>query len=428
MSRILLKGGRLICPAGGLDTTGDLMIKGGEIEALGGKIKPGKAKVIDCAGRVVAPGLIDAHVHLREPGQEYKETIQSGTAAAAAGGFTAVACMPNTKPVNDCRAVTEMILEKAKEAQNARVYPVGAITMGLKGESLSEMAELKEAGCVAVSDDGYPVADSRMLRRAMEYAATFGLTVFCHSEDRRLSAGGVMHEGPTSTRLGLDGIPAQAEVVGVERDVALALLTGAKVHIAHVSCAGSVEAVRRAKKQGAVVTCEVTPHNLMLIDEHVGQYDTHAKMNPPLRSKKDRRAVQKALADGIIDIVASDHAPHSILEKEVEFDLAAFGVIGLETSLGVMLKLVADGVISLTQAIERMSAAPARVFNLPGGSLKPGGPADITVIDAKSAWKVEPGKFKSLSRNTPFAGCTFPGRAVLTICAGRITHRLKGEI
>ena len=428
MSPILLKGGRLICPASGRDETGDLLIAGGRIQAVGGRIKAGKAKVIDCAGKVVTPGLIDLHVHLREPGQEYKETIGSGTAAAAAGGFTAVACMPNTKPVNDCRAVTDMILEKAKAAANARVYPVGAITLGLSGEALSEMAELKEAGCLAVSDDGNPVADSRLLRRALEYARGFDLPVICHSEDKRLSAGGVMHEGPFATRLGLSGIPAEAEVVGVERDLALALLTGAKVHIAHVSCAGSVEAIRRAKKKGARVSCEVTPHNLLLIDEDVGVYDTHGKMNPPLRSAADRRAVRKALAEGVIDFIASDHAPHSILEKEVEFDLAAFGVIGLETSLGAALALVAEGVLSLPQAVERMSAAPAKVFNLPGGRLEKGGPADVTVIDTDLTWQVAPDKFKSLSRNTPFAGRSFPGRAVMTICAGRITHRIKGRI
>ncbi|KMY66359.1 dihydroorotase [Desulfocarbo indianensis] len=425
MSRILLKGGRLLCPASGLDETGDLLIQDQSIAQLGGEIQAEDARVIPCAGLVVAPGLIDLHVHLRQPGHEYKETIASGSAAAAAGGFTAVCCMPNTDPVNDSRAVTDFILETAAKEAAARVYPVGAITMGLKGEALTEMAELREAGCVAVSDDGRPVADSRLMRRALEYAASFDLPVICHSEDLKLAAGGHMHEGPTATRLGLGGIPAQAEVLAIERDLALAGLSGAQVHIAHVSCAGSVEAVKRAKSQGVRCTAETAPHYLTLCDQDVGDYDTHFKMNPPLRSAADRQAVRQGLIQGVIDVVATDHAPHSILEKQVEFDQAAFGVVGLETALGVMLQLVEQGELDLAGLIRRMSAIPAQILGLAGGKLNPGGPADVTVLAPELAWKVEPEAFRSLSRNTPFAGWELPGRALATICGGRITHLLE---
>lgn len=422
--RLLLTGGRLLCPATGRDEAGDLLIDGGEIAAVGGRIEAGDAQAIDCAGRVVAPGLIDVHVHLREPGQEYKETIATGAAAAAAGGFTQVCCMPNTDPVNDTRAVTDLILDRASGAA-ARVRPVGAITRGLAGQELSEMGELAEAGCVAVSDDGRPVASSRMLRRAMEYAAGFGLPVICHSEDLALSAGGSMHEGPTATRLGLEGIPAQAEVCAVERDCQLALLTGARVHIAHVSCAGSVAAVARAKEAGARVTAETCPHYLALVDEDVGLYDTHKKMNPPLRSAADRQAVRQGLASGVIDALATDHAPHSVLEKLVEFDQAAFGVVGLETALGVGLWLVAEGALSLARLVEALTASPAACLGLPGGSLAPGGPADVAVIDPERQWRVEAAAFQSLGRNTAFEGWRLPGRAIMTICGGRITHRVK---
>ncbi len=423
---ILLKNGRLLCPASGVDKKGDLLLAKGRVEALGRGLKPPKsARVLDCAGLVVAPGFIDLHVHLREPGHEYKETIASGTAAAAAGGFSAVCCMPNTVPVNDNASVTEQILQRAGEAGSARVYPVGAISPGLEGKGLTQMAELKQAGCVAVSDDGRPVGDSRLLRRAMEYAAGFGLPVICHSEDLALSAGGAMHEGPTATRLGLPGIPAEAEVTAVERDLSLAGLTGARVHIAHISCAGSVAALKRAKEAGWRVSGETAPHYLALCDADVGEYDTHRKMNPPLRSEADRAAVRQGLAEGVIDAVATDHAPHSVLEKELEFGLAAFGVTGLETALGVMLELVEQGLLTLPQVVERLSAAPARILGLPGGSLAPGGPADVVVFNPKAAWVVEPEKMLSLSPNTPFAGRQLPGRAVLTICGGRITHQLK---
>ncbi|CAO0821620.1 Dihydroorotase [Desulfarculales bacterium] len=426
-SSLLLKGGRLLCPASGLDQAGDLLIKNGLVAALGRDLDEPGAQVIDCAGLLVTPGLMDLHVHLREPGQEYKETVASGSAAAAAGGFTGVCSMPNTSPVNDSCAVTELILHKARQAGLCRVYPVGAITQGLKGQALSEMAELKEAGCVAVSDDGHPVADSRLLRRAMEYAAGFDLPVICHSEDIRLSAGGVMHEGPTATRLGLKGIPAEAEVICVERDLNLARLTGARVHIAHVSCAGSLKAVARAKDAGLAVTCETAPHYLMLCDRDVGDYDTNFKVNPPLRTPADGRALRRGLADGVIDALATDHAPHSILEKEVAFDQATFGVVGLETALGVALHLVEEGGLSLHQAVSRLTSAPAQALGLPGGRLQEGSPADVTVIDTARPWTVDPGRFRSLSRNTPFTGSSLPGRAVLTILGGRITHRLQGD-
>ncbi|MCA1905400.1 MAG: dihydroorotase [Desulfarculus sp.] len=422
--RLLLKGGRVLCPATGRDETADLLLAEGRVAAIGPDLTDPAAQVLACAGKLVTPGLIDLHVHLREPGQEYKEDIASGTAAAAAGGFSAVCAMPNTSPVNDCRAVTEYILGRAREAGSCRVYPVGAISKGLQGELLSEMAELKDAGCVAVSDDGRPMPDSRLLRRAMEYAAGFALPVICHSEDLRLSAGGVMHEGPTATRLGLKGIPAQAEVIAVERDLNLAGLTGARVHIAHVSCAGSVEAVRRAKERGWAVSCETAPHYFSLVDADVGNYDTHRKMNPPLRSPDDRRAVLAGLAEGVIDAVATDHAPHSSLEKLVEFDIAAFGVTGLETSLALVLGLVRQGVLDLGQAIARLTSGPAACLGLPGGRLLVGGPADVTVIDPNLAWSVDPERMRSKSRNTPFAGWELIGRAILTICGGRITHRL----
>ncbi len=424
---LLLKNGRLLCPATGLDQVGDLLIIGERIAELGPELGAAADRVIDCAGCLVTPGLIDLHVHLREPGHEYKETVASGTAAAAAGGFTAVACMPNTVPVNDSRSVTEFILEQARRAGAARVYPVGAITQGLEGRLLTEMAELKEAGCVAVSDDGRPVESSRLLRRAMEYASGFDLPLICHSEDLALSAGGQMHEGPTCTRLGLEGIPAQAEVIAVERDLNLALLTGARVHIAHVSCADSVAAVARAKERGARVSCETAPHYLTLCDQDVGDYDTNFKMNPPLRSAADREAVRRGLASGVIDCLATDHAPHSVLEKEVEFDQAQNGVIGLETALGLMLELVQEGVLDYPRLVEAMSTTPARILDLPGGRLEVGAPADVTVIDPQRPWRVEPGDFRSLSRNTPFAGRNLPGRALVTICAGRITHHLEED-
>lgn len=419
---ILLTNGRLLDPAAGLDQKGDILLSGGKIKQIGGYIEAPEAQVFNCDNLLVVPGLIDIHVHLREPGQEYKEDIASGTRAAAAGGFTAVACMPNTSPVNDSKAVTDLIMERAKKAGSARVYPIAAITPDLKGQALTEMAELKQAGCVAVSDDGRPVPDSRLLRRAMEYAKGLDLPVVCHSEDLRLSAGGAMHEGPTATRMGIPGIPAEAEVMAIERDISLAGLSGARVHIAHVSCAGSVEAVRRAKDAGLNVTAETCPHYLMLCDEDIGDYDTHRKMNPPLRGRADMEAVRIGLAEGVIDTLATDHAPHSSIEKDVEFDKALFGVTGLETALAIGLELVNQGVLSLERLISALTTAPAAALGLPGGTLQKGGLADVTVIDATKSWTVEPEKMYSKSRNTPFAGRSMTGRAVLTICAGNISY------
>ena len=422
MGGLLLKGGRVICPASGRDELADVLVEGGVIKAIGRGLEAGGARVVDCEGLVVAPGLIDMHAHLREPGQEHKETIATALAAAAAGGFTAVCAMPNTEPPNDSAQVTAFVLERARAAGLGHVWPVGAITRGLKGELLAPMGELKRAGCVGVSDDGRAVADSGVLRRAMEYARGLGLVVICHSEDEGLSRGGVMHEGAVSTRLGLKGIPAEAEVVGVERDIALAGLTGARVHITHISCKGSVEAVARAKARGLKVTCDTCPHYLLLTHEDVEGYDTDRKMNPPLRTEADRQALVKALAEGVIDAVATDHAPHAPIEKEVEFELAPFGVVGLETAVGAVLTLVARGELTLNRAIEAMSRAPARILGVGGGELKEGAVADITVIDPDRPWVVEPERFRSKGRNSPFKGWQMPGRAVMTICRGRAVH------
>jgi dihydroorotase len=377
---------------------------------------------------IAAPGFIDLHVHLRQPGHEYKETIASGTRAAAAGGFTAVCPMANTRPVNDEPGHTRFILETAAREASARVYPVAALSMGLKGKALSEMAALKAAGAVAFSDDGLPLADNRLFRRALEYARGLDMPVICHSEDLSLSAGGVMHEGPVSARLGLSGIPAAAEVMGVARDIIVAELCQAKVHIAHVSCAASLRLIAAAKERGVRVTCETAPHYLLLCDEDVGDYDTFRKMNPPLRGPDDRQALREALGSGLIDAVATDHAPHSQIEKQIEFDQAAFGVTGLETALGAMLQLVGEGVITLPRLAELMSSAPARILGLPGGRLQPGEPADVVIFDPARPWLVREEDFYSLSVNSPFLGLTLPGRVLYTICAGRITHCLERDI
>ncbi len=417
----LLKNGRIIDPKNDIDQEGDLLVVEGRIAAGQAEV-PASARVIDVSGCWVVPGLIDMHVHLREPGEEYKEDIVSGTRAAAAGGFTAVVCMPNTRPVNDCRAVTEMILERARQG-SARVYPVGAISSGSRGEKLAEFGELKEAGAVGVSDDGLPVRDSQLMRRALEYAGDFGLTVISHSEEPSLSTG-VMNEGEVATRLGLKGIPAAAEAIMVYRDIALAEQTGQGVHIAHVSTAMSVDLIRSARARGVRVSAETTPHYFTLTDEAVEGYNTSAKMNPPLRSEADRQAIRAALADGTFDAIATDHAPHSVLEKEVEFDLAANGIIGLETSLPLALALVRDGLIDARRLVELMSTGPAAVLGLPGGSLTAGGPADITVIDPEQTFTYTEEQVVSKSRNSPFLGWHLQGRAVLTMVGGRVTHSL----
>ena len=413
--------GRIIDPVNNLDRQGDLLVKDGVLAdpAAG---QPADVREIDAAGCWVVPGLIDMHVHLREPGEEYKEDIISGSRAAAAGGFTGVACMPNTRPVNDCRAVTRMILEQAQKG-SCRVYPVGAISRGSKGTGLAEFGEMKEAGIAAVSDDGLPVRDSQLMRRALEYASDFGLAVISHSEEPSLSRG-VMNEGAVSTRLGLKGIPTAAESIMVYREIALAEYTGKRIHIAHVSSAMSTDLIRTAKARGVQVTAETTPHYFTLTDEAVEGYNTNAKMNPPLRSEEDRQAIRQGLADGTFDAVATDHAPHSILEKEVEFDQAMNGIIGLETSLPLSLALVRDGLIDEQRLIELMSVNPAKILGLPAGSLSVGTAADITVINPDTAFTYTEDQVVSKSKNSPFLGWKLQGRAVLTVVGGRITHTL----
>jgi dihydroorotase len=421
----LISGGLIVDPAQGLEDIRDLLVEEGRIAGLEppGTIPAAGREVIDARGLVVTPGLIDMHVHLREPGEEYKETIETGTAAAARGGFTAVACMPNTKPVNDNSAVTRFILDQAARFGKARVYPVGAISQGSLGKTLSEYGELKETGCVAVSDDGWPVMNALLMRRALEYAKTFDLLVISHAEELDLRGEGVMHEGKVSVRLGLQGIPAAAEEIMVYRDIRLARLTGARLHIAHVSTAGSVAIIREAKMSEIGITAETAPHYFSLTDDAVVGFDTNAKVNPPLRSEWDRQAILEGLADGTLDAIACDHAPHSVLEKDVEFAEAAFGLIGLETSLGLSLKLVHEGVLTVRQLIARMSTNPARILGIPGGTLAPGSPADITLIDPNREWTVDAAQFASKSRNCPFQGWNLKGKAVMTIVGGKIITR-----
>lgn len=426
--KTLIKGGRVVDPARGLDDFREVLIEDGLVAGLA---RPGEvgdrgagAEVIDAGGLVVTPGLIDMHVHLREPGQEYKETIATGTAAAAAGGFAAVAAMPNTDPVNDQASVTETILRRAQASGLARVWPVAAMTRGLLGEEMCEYGELARAGAVAVSDDGRWVGRARVMRRVMENASLFGLRILSHCEETALSAGGSMNEGPTATRLGLGGIPDAAEHVAVYRDIALAELTDCPVHICHVSTRRSVELIRWAKAQGIPVTAETAPHYFTLTDDAVRGYRTEAKMNPPLGNQADLEAVRAGLADGTIDAVATDHAPHSVLEKEVEFDQAAFGIVGLETAVPLTLALVRSGVLSLMKAVACLTAAPARILGVPGGSLAAGQAADLTIIDPDRRWTVEAARFKTLGRNTPFEGAAMTGCAVLTMVQGRITHNI----
>jgi len=419
---LLIKGGRVVDPANGLDGVADVLVTDGRIAKVGRGLKgPEGTHVVTATDQVVCPGLIDIHVHLREPGFEYKETIASGTRAAAAGGFTAVACMANTLPVNDNRSVTDYILAKARVEGAVRVYPIGAVTRGLKGKELAEMAELAEAGCVAFSDDGQCVMNAEVYRRAMEYALPFGTPMISHAEDEHLAHRGAMHEGFVSTELGLLGQPAAAEDVMVARDILLAELTGAHVHIAHLSSAGAVRLVREAKARGVRVTAEVTPHHLLLTDDAVREYDPNTKMAPPLRTKRDVEAVREGLLDGTIDCIATDHAPHALSEKEGEFSECANGVIGLETAVPVLLdRLVRTGVMDLSTLVARLSSGAARLLNLPGGSLAPGAPADITVLDLERAWTVEPSRFRSRARNTPFAGWTGTGAVALTVVGGKV--------
>ena len=420
--KLALKGGRVVDPRNGLDGTMDVLIEEGKIVAigmdLGGSLGPQDGRVLDVSGKAVLPGLIDMHVHLREPGREDEETIETGTLAAARGGFVAVACMPNTDPPLDTGAAVTFVLSRARETGHVRVLPVGAITKGLAGVELAEVGELRKAGAVAISDDGHPVASSRVMRYAMEYASMFDIPVISHAEDVELSAGGAINEGYWSTRLGLPGIPAAAEEAMVARDILLAELTGARLHIAHVSTAGSVDLVRRAKERGVKVTCEATPHHFTLTDAATAGYDANTKVNPPLRTERDVEALRRGLADGTIDAIASDHAPHTAEEKEVEYELAAFGMIGLETALPLAItELVKTGVLALGQLVERMSYAPARILGLDWPGLVPGAPANITVVDPDASFTVDPSTFASLSRNTPFGGRRLFGRVFATVVA-----------
>jgi dihydroorotase len=420
--RLLLKGGRVVDPSRGLYDTLDVLLGEEGVEEVGRRVAARGATVFEAKGLVVCPGFIDLHTHLREPGQEDKETIRTGTRAAAAGGFTAVCAMPNTDPVNDHAGITRAVLEKAKAEGATRVYPIGAITRGSQGEELAEYGDLKEAGCVAVSDDGRPVTSARVMRRALEYARAFDLAVIDHCEEPTLSEKAVMNEGPVATLLGLRGAPAAAETIVVARDIELAALTGGRLHVAHVSAAGSVEAIRRGKAKGVRVTAEATPHHLLLTDQAVkdGEYDTATKMNPPLRSEADRQALLDGLRDGTLDCIATDHAPHTVDDKRVEFDLAAFGIVGLETAVALCLdRLVHSGLLELEQLVALFSTHPARVLGLPGGTLRPGSPADVTVLDLSRKRQVDPKRFESKGRSTPFAGLILKGWPVLTIVGGR---------
>jgi dihydroorotase len=420
--KILIKNGSIIDPANKVEGNLDLLIADGKIAKLGkpGSLSANGAEVIDASGKIVVPGLIDMHVHLREPGYEYKETIATGTAAAKAGGFTAVCCMPNTNPVNDSRSVTEFILSQAAHEALARVFPIGAITKGSKGEELAEMGELHEAGCKGISDDGKPVMSAAVMRRAMEYSTIFDIAVISHCEDASLASKGVMNEGFVSTELGLRGIPNAAEDVMTARDIELAALTGARLHICHVSTAGSVRMIREAKQRGVRVTAETCPHYFTLTDEAVRGYHTMAKMNPPLRTADDVAAIRQALKDGTLDVIATDHAPHGLDEKSVEFDAAPFGIVGLETSVGLSFKLVQEGILSMADLITRMSTTPARIIKSGGGMLSVGAVADITIIDPDLDWTVNTSQFLSKSKNTPFDGWKLKGKAVRTIVEGRV--------
>ena len=413
----IIKKGRVVDPVSGIDQQCDIVVRDGIICTSDG-VGAGDLPVLDAAGCLVVPGLIDMHTHLREPGQEYKEDISSGALAAASGGFTAVACMPNTCPVNDNSAVCAMILEKARSAA-ARVYPIAAISKGSEGRQLAEYGELRDAGAVGVSDDGLPVTDSQLMRRALEYASDFDLTVIAHCEDPALSSG-VMNEGIMSTQLGLKGIPNAAESVMVYREIALAEFTGKKVHIAHVSTAMSVDLIRQAKSRGVRVTAETAPHYFTLTDEAVAGYTTNAKMNPPLRTSEDRAAVIRGLQDGTLDAIATDHAPHSTLEKEMEFDAAAFGIIGLETALPLTLALVDQGVIDVSRMVELLAVNPARILGVKGGSLAPGAAADITIVDPELQFTYSADQVVSKSQNSPFLGWSFTGQSMLTMVDGAV--------
>jgi dihydroorotase len=423
VSRLLIRGGRVIDPAGGRDGVADLLLSDGLVTAVNERLDADGAEILDATGLLVLPGFIDLHTHLREPGREYAETIATGAAAAAAGGFTAICAMPNTEPTNDDRSVTAFVAAKGAEAGAARVYPIGAISRGRKGEELAEFGEMHRAGAVAVSDDGTWLADGDLLRRAIQHASLYGMAVVQHAEDATLSRQAPMHEGAVSTRLGLSGQPAAAEAAAVARDLLVARLADGRIHFAHLSTSLSVECVREAKVRGLAVTCEATPHHLTLLDEEIARsgYSTRFKMNPPLRERADVTALVAALADGTIDAIATDHAPHHEDEKAVDFDSAPFGVVGLETATAVVHdRLVVPGHLSIRRFVELFSAGPARAFGLPGGSLAPGSPADVTLFDPHRRWTVDPARFVSLARSTPFAGWELVGAPAATIVAGRV--------
>jgi len=429
---LVLRGGRVLDPTSGRDETADVVLEDGLVREVGpgagAKLDGEGVRVVDCTGKWVLPGLVDLHVHLREPGQEYKEDIASGLAAAAAGGFTAVCPMANTKPVNDNRAITEQMLARAAEVGGARLLPFGAMTKGLAGAELAEMADLRDAGAIGVSDDGRCVMNASVMRRAMEYAATFDLLVSQHCEDHHLTAGAQMHEGPISARLGLRGWPREAEDVIVARDLILAERTGCRYHVAHISSMGAVRLLREAKARGLRVSAEVTPHHLSLTDEALLGYDTHCKVNPPLRSEEDRAAVREALADGTIDCVATDHAPHSTLEKDCEWDAASVGINGLETAVGVLLGLVREEVLTPLRFAEVMSTAPARLVpDFEGGSLAKGARADVTVLDPDRRWTVSEEALLSRSHNTPLRGEEVQGAPAMTVVGGEVVFERSAQ-
>jgi dihydroorotase len=422
LAKLLIRGGRVLDPAGEVDESAEVLIEEGVIAAVGRGLEARGAEVLDATDCWVAPGFVDLHTHLREPGQEYKEDLGSGGRAAVAGGFTSVTCMANTDPVNDDPSVTEYILNRAKTDSPAKVYPIAAATMGLEGHVMTEMVALHEAGAVAFSDDGKTISDAGIMRRVLEYSKLVDIPVVVHAEDCTLRSDGVVNEGPVSTRLGLPGNPCLAEDILVARDLMLTKLTGARLHVAHISSAGAVALVRRAREEGLSVTVEVTPHHLTLTDEATLGFDTNTKMAPPLRSRADVEACRKALAEGVIDVIATDHAPHAVHEKEVEFTAAPPGILGFETAYAVCMELVREGELSPLELMRRMSTNGCRIMSIPGGSLSVGQPGDVVVLDPERRWIYDPAKGYSKSRNSPWAGVELTGRVIATVVDGRLVY------